>query len=648
MPTRFNKRTRLLSGLLTLAMLFSAAPVSAFAAMGDSEHRVYVGGNTLSGENPTLACGSGTVTYDLETDTLTLENAQVPEGSYATSISTSPNFAGDTLTIYLVGENTVTRAGIYCYGNLIVTGPGSLNITTTADGSDGISAEGDCTIRDTTITVNTENGAAINSFRTLTIENSNIEAASDMVGISAGTNSEYYPSQGEIHLTGGKIVTTSTQKNGIYTNGDLTVTDVDLESTGYWPALYAEGDIELNGGKAVVNSTGDCGIFTQSSLTVKNVNLQADGYYAALLARGDMELTGGKVNATTVDDSAIFANGNMKLSGGQVTAESPKYSAINTSGELTVEHTDLKATGGWPALYADGDITLTGGKIEAESTENWAISTNGNLSVNGGAKLHAVSQGRPAIGFGGMLNLGRAEIEVKGVGGSFFRNLADSAVIGDDYRIAHLKAGSSADSAERMEWEDASDTLHTCDYVSFSVKHNHKFSDEMGWDETYHWYKCMDPDCQSDEEDAQLGKDVHQFNDEGICMICGYASAEDSSCEGSGAAVVLVGAAVAGAAYGVYELGTRAVLRCILPEGTAIPRTKGELALLLWNEAGRPETEPVSGIADLADIADPDTAKAVQWAVDSGILTRNEDGTFHADKRISKIRVIRSWKEQHP
>ena len=580
MPTRFNKRTRLLSGLLTLAMLFSTAPVPAFAAMGDSEHRVYVGGNTLSGENPTLACGSGTVTYDLETDTLTLENAQVPEGSHVTSISTSPNFAGDTLTIYLIGENTVTRAGIYCYGNLIVTGPGSLNITTTADGSDGISVEGDCTIRDTTITVNTENGAAINSFQTLTIENSDIEAASDMVGISAGTNSEYYPSQGEIHLTGGKIKTTSTESNGIYTNGDLTVTDVDLESTGYWPALYAEGDIELNGGKAVIDSAGDCGIFTQSSLTVKNVDLKANGYYAALLARGDMELTGGKIAAESAADCAIFT---------------PK-----------------------------------------------------DLSVNGNAKVLASSESQAAIVFNGNLNLGRASIEAKGAGNSFRTSLPDHTVLRDGCRITGIKAGSSAVLAERMEWEDAKDTLHLYDYVSFSVKHNHKFSDEMGWDETYHWYKCMDPDCLSDEEDAQLGKDVHQFNDEGICMICGYAPAEDVSCEGSGAAVVLVGAAVAGAAYGVYELGTRAVLRCILPEGAAIPKTKGELALLLWNEAGRPENEAVSEIADLADIADPDTAKAVQWVVDNGILTRNEDGTFRADKRISKIRVIRSWKEQHP
>ena len=52
---------------------------------------------------------------------------------------------------------------------------------------------------------------------------------------------------------------------------------------------------------------------------------------------------------------------------------------------------------------------------------------------------------------------------------------------------------------------------------------------------------------------------------------------------------VLVSAALAGAAiYGGYEVATRVILHDLLPEGTAIPATRGELAQLLWNAAGRP------------------------------------------------------------
>ena len=63
--------------------------------------------------------------------------------------------------------------------------------------------------------------------------------------------------------------------------------------------------------------------------------------------------------------------------------------------------------------------------------------------------------------------------------------------------------------------------------------------------------------------------------------------------DGSGFGAVLAvagGAAVVGAAgFGIYELATRAILKDLLPEGTAIPATRGELALLLWQSAGRPE-----------------------------------------------------------
>lgn len=58
---------------------------------------------------------------------------------------------------------------------------------------------------------------------------------------------------------------------------------------------------------------------------------------------------------------------------------------------------------------------------------------------------------------------------------------------------------------------------------------------------------------------------------------------------------VLVSAALAGAAvWGGYEVTTRVMLKNLLPEGTAIPATRGELAQLLWNAAGRPEAGAVA------------------------------------------------------
>lgn len=115
--------------------------------------------------------------------------------------------------------------------------------------------------------------------------------------------------------------------------------------------------------------------------------------------------------------------------------------------------------------------------------------------------------------------------------------------------------------------------------------------------------------------------------------------------DGSGFGAVLAvagGAAVVGAAgFGIYELATRAILKDLLPEVAAIPATRGELALLLWQNAGRPEP---AALPAFADTADAETAKAAQWCTEQGLLTA-EDGAFHPEQKIAKYRVIRVWKQ---
>lgn len=115
--------------------------------------------------------------------------------------------------------------------------------------------------------------------------------------------------------------------------------------------------------------------------------------------------------------------------------------------------------------------------------------------------------------------------------------------------------------------------------------------------------------------------------------------------DGSGFGAVLAvagGAAVVGAAgFGIYELATRAILKDLLPEGTAIPATRGELALLLWQNAGRPEP---TALPAFADTADTETAKAAQWCTEQGLLTA-EDGAFHPEQKVPKYHVIRVWKQ---
>lgn len=120
------------------------------------------------------------------------------------------------------------------------------------------------------------------------------------------------------------------------------------------------------------------------------------------------------------------------------------------------------------------------------------------------------------------------------------------------------------------------------------------------------------------------------------------APADTGSTAGGAIAAVAVGGA---AVWGGYELVTRVMLHSLLPEGTAIPASRGQLALLVWNTAGRPE--PVNAPA-FADVTDPDTARAAQWCVEQGLLTLKKDGSFDPDGWTPKFRVIQVWNNAFP
>ena len=110
---------------------------------------------------------------------------------------------------------------------------------------------------------------------------------------------------------------------------------------------------------------------------------------------------------------------------------------------------------------------------------------------------------------------------------------------------------------------------------------------------------------------------------------------------GAIAAVVLGSAAV----WGGYEVVTRVILNELLPEGAAIPANRGQLALLVWNNAGRPE--PAAQPA-FADVADTDMAKAAQWCAEQGIMEAKSADTFKPEGWTPKFNVIETWNKAFP
>ena len=109
---------------------------------------------------------------------------------------------------------------------------------------------------------------------------------------------------------------------------------------------------------------------------------------------------------------------------------------------------------------------------------------------------------------------------------------------------------------------------------------------------------------------------------------------------GTIAAVAVGGAAI----WGGYEIATRVILHNLLPEGAAIPANRGQLALLIWTEKGKPE--PAAQPA-FADITDAEQAKAAQWCVEQGLLDARE-GKFESDGWMPKFKTIEIWNKAFP
>ena len=128
--------------------------------------------------------------------------------------------------------------------------------------------------------------------------------------------------------------------------------------------------------------------------------------------------------------------------------------------------------------------------------------------------------------------------------------------------------------------------------------------------------------------------------DEPIDEDFGVEPAPMDTTGGTIAAVAVGGAAI----WGGYEIATRVILHNLLPEGAAIPANRGQLALLIWTEKGKPE--PAAQPA-FADVADADMAKAAQWCTEQGTMDAKGD-RFEPEGWTPKFKVIEVWNKAFP
>ena len=127
---------------------------------------------------------------------------------------------------------------------------------------------------------------------------------------------------------------------------------------------------------------------------------------------------------------------------------------------------------------------------------------------------------------------------------------------------------------------------------------------------------------------------------EDIGVLAKFSTLEEDDSSADFGTIAAATAVVGVVGATAYLVGTEVALNQLLPAGTSVPRDRAQLALLLWNTAGRPEP---AALPAFADVTDPDTAKAAQWGMEAGFFQPREDGNFKPGKHVSRWKVLRTY-----
>ena len=584
---------RAVSAVLAGCMMFTLLPVVAFAAPGT----LMIGSNSYETETdiPEQELGGGTINYDAETHTLTLNGVNIEDSSHDWVIDF--NDMDTLLNLVLVGKNILKGHGGISAPKLKISGNGSLQITATEfDGIAGAGQSEENLTIGSNVDITAMEGCAIAFNGSVRIENGatvkakclrgGIDCYDLTIDSAAEVNLE---SIGEgcnainVHRdTGGTVAGTANIKNS----------KLVLKSD--YPAFYAADEIEINGGSVEAESTSDVGIFTRGELSITDADIDASGCYFGIGSNGAMEMTGGKLKAVG-QNNGVYIRNSLTLNNVEVDAECENWVAISSMGPMVLNGGKIEAV----SKNASGDeanAIYAGNRYDGDE-----LLAEGSLTIKGNAKVHV--SGCQGIGSDGQTTIGEADIEIDSTDFS----IVYPVQIENGNKILSLKGGKDKESAT---------VLNPDDFV---------------WDRP-------DPDCIGKNAYLHIITGSVADPDEPLDPGSGY---DASSAAGGAIAAVAVGGA---AIWGGYEVVTRVILNELLPEGAAIPANRGQLALLIWTEKGKPE--PAAQPA-FADVADADMAKAAQWCTEQGTMDAKGD-CFEPEGWIPKFKVIEVWNKAFP
>ena len=579
-------------------MQLSTVAKSAVSVLGEKNGTLKIGSNSFDTKTNIneRELGGGTISYDAETHTLTLNGVNIEDSSWYWLI----DFDGtDTpLNLVLVGENVIKGKGGIRAHKLNISGTGSLQITATDyEGIAGIGQSGDNLTIGSDVDITAMNGCAIAFNGSVRIENGATVKAKCLNG-GIDCYDLTIDSATEVNLEAGYNAIYAHRDEDDTVAGTANIKNSKLVLKSAYPAFYAEDGIEISGGSVKAESTSDAGIFTRGELSITDADIDASGYKYGIGSNGAMEMTGGKLKAVG-QNNGVYIRNSLTLNNVEVDAECENWVAISSMGPMVLNGGKIEAV----SKNASGDeanAIYAGNRYDGDDGDAELLA-EGSLTIKGNAKVHV--SGCQGIGSDGQTTIGEADIEIDSTDFS----IVYPVQIENGNKILSLKGGTNKESAT---------VLNPDDFV---------------WDRP-------DPNC--------IGKNAYLYiitgpvadPDEPLDPGSGY---DASSAAGGAIAAVAVGGA---AVWGGYEVVTRVILNELLPEGAAIPANRGQLALLIWTEKGKPE--PAAQPA-FADITDAEQAKAAQWCVEQGAMDAKGD-CFEPEGWTPKFKVIEVWNKAFP
>ena len=104
-----------------------------------------------------------------------------------------------------------------------------------------------------------------------------------------------------------------------------------------------------------------------------------------------------------------------------------------------------------------------------------------------------------------------------------------------------------------------------------------------------------------------------------------------------GAAAVIGGVVIAGVVIGAGIVAANHYITTNLPKGFDLPTTRQQLAVVLWNMAGKPEVTPAKNYTDVENV---EAQKAVHWVVENQLMEPESENVFGAQKSVGKLKIL--------